>query len=339
MQKGEWVQKLNLYEGADIYTSVKQLINTIIPYLIIVLFMFYVKNHGYSYWIILLMAPLASLFMVRVFLIMHDCSHKSYWRRSPLACFIIGHVCGILTYTSFFDFRQGHVIHHATVANLEKRGDGDVWTMTVSEYNASSMWMRMVYRIFRNPFVLFFIIPVLKFIVLQRFPSAKTRIKTLWSIIFTDIMLALIIVAAHFTVGIKQFAVVELPIVFPAFAFGMWIFYVNHNFEGVYWAHDDQWDRFQAAVKGSSFCDFPDILRWFTANIGYHYIHHLNFRIPNYNLDRCYKEIPQLHEVVPLTFSQMMRSVNLAVWDESSEKLISFSDAASLIKKVSGKTT
>ncbi len=139
MQHGEWVQKLNQYEGADIYKSVTQMLVTSVPYFLLIFTMLYLVHNGYRYWTVLLLAPLASLFFVRIFLIMHDCSHKSYWRRSPLASFIIGHICGIITFMAFFDFRQGHVIHHATVANLDKRGEGDVWTMTVNEYKASSV--------------------------------------------------------------------------------------------------------------------------------------------------------------------------------------------------------
>lgn len=326
MQHGEWVQKLNQYEGADIYKSVTQMLVTSVPYFLLIFTMLYLVHNGYRYWTVLLLAPLASLFFVRIFLIMHDCSHKSYWRRSPLASFIIGHICGIITFMAFFDFRQGHVIHHATVANLDKRGEGDVWTMTVNEYKASSVWKRIGYRIFRNPFVLFGVGPALKFLILNRFPRGGTRAKTFWSIIFTDIMIALIIFTAHYTVGIKQYLAVQLPVAIPAFSFGIWIFFINHNFEGVYWARDDKWDRFQAAVKGSSFFNFPGILRWFTANIGYHYIHHLNYRIPNYNLDRCYREIPELQEVKTLTYSQMNRSITLALWDEAREKLIRFSE-------------
>jgi omega-6 fatty acid desaturase (delta-12 desaturase) len=301
--------------------------------------MFYLLERGYSYWFVLLLAPLASLFLVRMFLVLHDCAHKSFWRRSPLACFIIGHICGIFTFTAFFDFRQSHVIHHATVANLEKRGVGDIWTMTVTEYQASTSLKKLVYRLFRNSLILFGIGPTLLFLIQNRFPKKKSRLPTVVSILFTDILIVLIIIAAHYTVGIKQYMAVQLPVIALASSFGVWIFYINHQFEGVYWAHDDKWDRFQAAVKGSSFFTLPGILHWFTANIGYHYIHHLNYRIPNYNLDRCYKEIPELHEVLPLTLAQVIRSLKLALWDESSEKLIRFSELTRKNNEVPGSRT
>jgi omega-6 fatty acid desaturase (delta-12 desaturase) len=198
--------------------------------------------------------------------------------------------------------------------------------MTVDEYNSASALKRTAYRVFRNPFVLFLIIPPILFLILNRFPTLKARASTKWSIIFTDIMIALIIVAAHYTVGVRSYVAVQLPVLLLSSTIGVWIFFINHQFEGVYWAHDDKWDRFQAAVKGSSFVNFPSILRWFTANIGFHYIHHLNYRIPNYNLDRCYREIPELHEVQPLKFLRVLRSLNLALWDDNSQRLIGFEE-------------
>jgi omega-6 fatty acid desaturase (delta-12 desaturase) len=221
MEHGEWVRKLVAYEGADIFKSVQQLITSFVPYFILMYTMSLLISNGHIYWFVLALAPVASLFMVRIFLIMHDCSNKSYWRRSSLVSFIIGHICGVFTFMSFFHFREGHVIHHATVANLDKRGDGDVWTMTVNEYRASPLWKKIVYRVFRNPFFLFGIAPAVKFLLINRLPTSTKRVKTILSIIFTDIMIGLIIFLAYKTVGIRQYLAIQVPVAIPGLSLGV----------------------------------------------------------------------------------------------------------------------
>jgi omega-6 fatty acid desaturase (delta-12 desaturase) len=229
--------------------------------------------------------------------------------------------------TPFFDWQRNHGIHHANVANLDKRGNGDVWTMTLNEYRSAKFRDRLRYRFFRNPFFLFGIAPPLLFFILYRFPRKSTRRKDYFSIILTNIALALIIVAAYYTVGIKNYFAVQLPILLISTPIGVWLFYIQHQFENVYWDHSDGWDLINAAINGSSFYNLPGPLRWFTGNIGYHNIHHLKPRIPCYNLKRCYDNVPDLHYIVPITLSASFKSLHLHLWDEDTKKLISFKEA------------
>jgi omega-6 fatty acid desaturase (delta-12 desaturase) len=325
MNRIEWAAKLVQYETSSVKKIIWQIASAFVPYLALLTIMFFMFSNGYPYGAVLAFSPLAALFLVKIFIILHDCCHKSYLKGSPVGCFILGHICGVFTFTSFFDFRQSHVIHHATVANLDKRGIGDIWTMTAEEYRLASSGIKFVYRVFRNPLFLFIIAPPLKFILTQRFPNRISRRKELLSIFFTDFMITLIILVAHFTIGINAYIAVQLPVICIASTLGVGIFYINHQFENAYWARDKECNRIIAALRGSSFYKFPGILAWFTDSIEYHHIHHLNFRIPNYNLKRCYEDIDELHKMKPLILRDALRSMFLALWDERTEKLISFS--------------
>ncbi len=325
MDRIPWVSQLSRYEGAGVAQSLAQIVTSFVPYFLLLTAQFVILQRGYPYWMAAALVPLAGLFLVRIFIILHDCSHKSYLGRSVGACFVAGHICGILTFTSFFEFRRSHVLHHANVGNLEKRGIGDIWTMTVDEYRSARPWKRALYRMFRNPFFLFGIAPTLKFVVLQRFPTGTTRSKELMSIIFTDVMIGLIILAAHFTIGIKMYMALQLPVIALASSIGVWLFYIQHQFENVYWAHEREYDRFKAAMKGSAFYNLPGILRWFTGNIGYHHVHHMNYRIPNFNLKKCYDQTPELRAAETITPAGGFACMSRALWDEKTRKLITFS--------------
>ncbi len=327
MGRPEWVVELSKFEDSGIEKSLRQTIATFIAYFTLLAAMYLLLHYGYPYWTALLLAPVAALFGVKIFIILHDCSHKSYLGRSVSGCFILGHLCGILTFTSFFAFRRSHLIHHATVSNLEKRGAGDIWTLTVKEYLAAPAWKRAVYRIFRNPFFLFGIAPTLLFILTNRFPKMIDRSKEVWSIIFTDLSLALIILAAHFTIGLKLYLAIQLPVIYLAAGFGVWIFYIQHQFENAYWSHNDQYDGHRAAMEGSSFYKLPRVLDWFSGSIGYHHLHHVNFRVPNFNIKDCYSQTPQLQQVHPITVWEGFRHMRLALWDEDAGKLVSFGAA------------
>jgi len=324
MDRAAWAIKLNQYETSDPRKIVWQCVSAFVPYLALMAIMFWSLSQGYSYVFVLALAPWAALFLVKIFMILHECSHKSYLKGSPLGCFILGHICGIFTFTALFDFRQTHVIHHATVANLDKRGIGDITTMTVKEYLAATPWIKFWYRLFRNPLFLFVVAPTLKFVVQQRFPKPIMRTKEVLSVLFTDLILVLILWAAYLTVGLKTYFLVQLPVIAMASSLGVWIFYSNHQFENVYWAHTKDCSRIKAALLGSSFYRFPKLLAWFTDSIEYHHIHHLNFRIPNYNLKKCSQEIPELRAIPPRTLKEGLEAMFLALWDESSGKLISF---------------
>lgn len=323
MKNPEWLSDLKKYESSVGSKSILQLSVNLFSFLIIITIMFYLILHDYPYWTVLLLSLPAAGFHIRLFIIMHDCGHNSFFKSSK-ACSVIGIICGILTFTPYNDWRKSHAQHHSSVSNLDQRGKGDIWTMTVSEYKSSPILTKIKYRIFRNPFFLFGLAPMFLFLVLYRFPHKNIGKKELKSVLFTDLILIAIITLMIFTVGIKAYLLVFLPITFIAFTTGTWLFYVQHQFKKVYWEKADLWDRVKAAMKGSSFYKLPLLLRWFSGNIGYHHIHHLSPRIPNYNLPVCFKNIPELRNVIPMTLFSSFKSLFLNLWDEESKELVSF---------------
>jgi acyl-lipid omega-6 desaturase (Delta-12 desaturase) len=326
MKKPDWVDKLQPYAESNTINSLLYVLTSIVPYVTLVVIMLLLFHRGYPYWIILLLAVPAVGFYVRTFMILHDCSHSSFVT-SKLISYLLGHLCGFITLTPFFDWQRNHGIHHATVSNLDKRGTGDVWTMTVKEYLSTDVIGRMQYRFFRNPFFLFGIAPTILFCIMYRFPQKSTRRKDYFSIVITDAVLAGIILTAHYTIGLKIFFAVQLPVVIVAVSIGMWLFFVQHQFENVYWARNVNWDLVSAAIKGASFYKLPEVLRWFSGNIGYHNIHHLKPRIPGYNLKKCYDNVPELHDIKSITLLTSLKSLHLHLWNEDTLKLVSFKEA------------
>ena len=289
----------------------------------------YVMNLSLAlpYWITLLLAiPTAGLF-VRTFIIMHDCSHGSFlpWRRANDA---LGFVTGVLTLFPFEQWRRDHAMHHASSGDLDRRGHGDVATLTVREYLARPWWGRVKYRLFRNPAVLFGLGP-LQLMIGQRFQprdvSTKDKgVRSVWvtnAAITAGILLCLTLVSWRFLV------LVYLPAMYIAGAVGIWLFYVQHQFEDAYWKKHDEWDYVTAAIKGSSYFKLPKILQWFTGNIGLHHVHHLGPRIPNYNLQRCHDENALFHNASVMTLSRSFAVLRLTLWEEEKGRLVGFSAA------------
>jgi acyl-lipid omega-6 desaturase (Delta-12 desaturase) len=283
-----------------------------------------------GYWLALLVAVPAAGFLVRLFMIQHDCGHGSFFRYRAANDWV-GRVIGALTLTPYDAWRRAHSIHHATSGNLERRGIGDVSTLTVREYLALPRWRRLGYRLYRNPFVLFGLGPAYLFIVVQRLPSSVQRSGwEAWiSTMATNAAIAAIIAAMMWAVGVKPFLLVQLPITLLAASIGVWLFYVQHQFEDTYWAGSPAWSQHEAALHGSSHYDLPAILRWFTANIGVHHVHHLSSRIPYYRLPRVLRDFPELKGVGRLTLLQSLACVPLVLWDEGRQRLISFRDLRS----------
>lgn len=323
MDRSNWISSLKKYEGGDSGKSLFQLMLTLFCYSLLVSSMFYLVYTGKPYWISLLLAVPAAGFHIKTFIIMHDCGHNSYFK-NPGLCTLTGRICGLITFTPYYDWRRSHAIHHASVSNLDKRGIGDVWTLTVEEYRSSPVIKKMIYRIFRNPVFLFGIAPVFLFLIIMRFPHDNMSRKELKSILLTDLMLGIIITALSLLFGFPVVLKVILPIVFLSTMGGVWLFYVQHQFENVYWAHSSVWSLEKAALNGSSYYKLPGIINWFSGNIGLHHIHHLNSRIPNYNLRKCFREIPQVKDIKPITFFHSIKLAFLNLWDEKSGKLINF---------------
>lgn len=246
--------------------------------------------------ITLLLAILSSGFLVRLFIIFHDCGHGAFFK-SAKANKVVGIILGILAFTPYYKWHNQHQIHHATTGNLDKRGIGDVWTMTVEEYLNSGKWKRTVYKAFRNPFVMFSIGPLFMIFVQNRFPKKFMTKKEKSNMHFTNLALVLIATAMSLLIGLKAYLIIQLPVIIFSHILGLWLFYIQHQFEGVSWYRSSNGDYKTAAIDGSSFLKLPAVLQWFTGNIGFHHLHHLSPRIPNYNLARCQYENDLFKEV------------------------------------------
>ncbi len=308
-----------------------QILDTLIPYALLWALAIILFHHNVSLWLCLIPVVIAAPFLVRIFVIFHDCCHSSFFSAN-WANQLTGYLTGILTFTPFQDWRQAHIRHHATAGNLDKRGVGDIWTLTVEEYLAAPKMKRIVYRTFRNPFFLFGFGPAFVFLILQRFSQKGIQHKGRLSVYLTNLGMLSIALLAAATIGLKTYLLIQLPITIIAATLGLWLFYVQHQYEEVYWARDDVRDSVKAAMEGSSYYKLPRIAQWFTGNIGLHHIHHLNPSIPNYNLQACHDEIQKFQHIEPLGIRKSLKSLRIHLWDENTKKLISFK-AMKLIRK------
>ncbi len=271
----------------------------------------------------LALSVLAAAFLVRVFIVFHDCCHGSFLA-SRRANRIVGYVAGLLTWTPFDKWQQSHAEHHATVGDLDRRGVGDVWTLTMNEYLTATRPKRLFYRVFRNPFVMFGVGPMILFLIGNRFAGRGASRRERFSVHFTNAGLAVAVVVAHFTVGLPALLLTQLPTILLAGAAGVWLFYVQHQYEDVYWARGQAWDPMKAALQGSSYYQLPKVLQWFTGSIGLHHIHHIQPRIPFYNLKRCQDTIPAFQSVPPLGLRRSLDSLRLRVWDDTHRRMVSW---------------
>lgn len=317
------IQTVAKYAQSDYRKAIWQISNTLIPYLGLWALMIFTVLQGYSYWITLMLSVAAAGFLVRTFILFHDCCHSAFFP-SRIANKIFGNIAGIMTFTSYGDWKRTHIIHHSASGDLDRRGVGDIWTLTVDEYLASSRLKRFAYRFFRNPLVLFIIVPPILFLILQRFTSSDAGKRERQSIIFTNSAIAAIIAVMSLTLGFWNYLAIQLPIILIAASVGMWLFYVQHQYEDVYWSRHQSWDLTKSGLEGSSYYKLPKVLQWIAGNIGLHHIHHVRANIPNYNLQRCYDEVPALQTVAPLTLGKSLKSLWLNLWDEQGQKLVSF---------------
>mgnify|MGYP001791640485 FL=1 len=318
---GSWQEVIMKYNKPQLCKSIWQICNSIVPYIIMWYLMY--KSLVYSYWVTLLLSVIASGFLIRIFIIFHDCGHRSFFK-SKRANNIVGIIMGIITFTPFFKWHHQHWIHHATSGNLDKRGIGDVWTMTVEEYLKSSRWERFLYRSFRNPFIMFTLGPVLVVFVQNRVTKKQMTRLEKRNYYFTNIILLLMAASISLVIGVKAYLLIQLPVLLISHSIGIWLFYIQHQYDDVTWERDNKWNYKSSAFSGSSFLKLPVVFQWFTGNIGFHHVHHLSSKIPNYNLAKCHYDNEIFKDVKPIILFSTFKALKLGLWDEANRQMISF---------------
>lgn len=321
-----WRETLAPYAQARVSRGLADLATSVLPYVALSVAMYF--SLEVSYALTLVLAVPTSGFALRTFVVFHDCTHGSFMP-SRRANAWLGKALGLIMFSSFLSWRHDHLVHHATSGDLDRRGQGDVPTLTVAEYRSRSWRARLGYRLFRNPLVMFGLGPLFAMVIDPRLVPRGARPHIRHSVLLTDAVLALGIATLCWFVGWRQFLLVQTPIALLAGAAGIWLFYVQHQFDDAYWQAHGQWSFADAALRGSSYLKLPEVLRFFTANIGFHHVHHLSARIPNYNLKRAHDENPALQAVPTLSLWDGMRAVRLKLWDEDEGKLVTFAQARS----------
>jgi len=321
LQNVKWIEIIRNYQVPDLNQAVGQILTSVVPYIgLMILMVFTIKI---SYWTLLLVIP-AGGFAIRTFIIFHDCGHQSFFgAKNKRANDVLGVITGILTFTPYHFWRRAHAKHHATVAKLDQRGKGDVWMLTVDEWNEASRWKKLAYRVYRNPLVLFTVGAWFNIIVAQRIPFPGMDPQDKRSILLTDLALLVIAVSISLVIGWRAYLLIQIPVMMIAASVGVWLFYVQHQFPGAYWARKDEWDYLTACLEGSSFYKLPDVLRFFTGNIGFHHLHHLSHLVPNYHLPRLSREQPEF-AVQPITLRDTRKLLDIRLYDESTRSYVGY---------------
>lgn len=309
------------YEKTDRKTSIYQLINTLGP--LVLLWTASYFSLSVSYWLTLLFAVPAAGFVIRTFIIFHDCCHGSFFKNRR-ANDILGTITGVLTLVPYRQWKHSHSIHHAGSSNLDKRGIGDIWIMTVDEYTAAKPLQRLYYRIYRNPLVMFVLGPIAVFLIQYRFNAKGARRKERMNTYLTNVSIVALYGVLILAVGWQAFLLVQLPVVFVSGFLGIWLFYVQHQFEDTYFEHDEEWSYVNAAVEGSSYYKLPKLLQWITGNIGFHHVHHLSPKVPNYNLELAHNASPPLQKATTITLGTSLQALKYRLWDEERKAFVSF---------------
>lgn len=306
--------------GLDILTSV-------VPYVGLSVAMYLLID--VSYWLVLPLSILAAGFLVRTYIVFHDCAHGSFlpW---PKANEWMGSFCALLVFTPFARWRHQHAVHHATSGDLDRRGTGDVPTMTVEEYYARPRKQRIGYRLFRNPLVMFGVGPIWAMIIGPRIISRDARSRIRRSVWRTNLALAVAVAAMVWIVGWQEFLLVQMVTALLAGSAGVWLFYVQHQFEDAYWQDSDAWSYDDAALRGSSYLKLPKVLQFFSGNIGLHHVHHLSTRVPNYNLQRAHEAYPAFQQVPTLSMWDGIKCARLKVWDDRSQRMVGWREARAI---------
>ncbi|MDP5275525.1 fatty acid desaturase [Chengkuizengella axinellae] len=311
------------FEKSSTKSSTRQILNTFLPFFLLWFAAYLSLN--VSFWLSLLFSVPASGFLVRIFIIFHDCCHQSFFK-SRKKNDILGFVSGVLTLFPYEKWKREHSIHHATNGNLNKRGTGDIWVLTVEEYVKASFWKRLAYRLYRNPFIMFGLGPIYILIILNRFNAKDARRKERISTYITNLFIVALYVFMCFAIGWKAFIMIQAPILFVSGVLGIWLFYVQHQFEDSYFEEEENWDYVKAAIDGSSYYKLPKVFQWITGNIGFHHVHHLSSKIPNYNLEKVHKSITELKKATTIKIGSSLKSLRFKLWDERRKTFITFKE-------------
>ncbi|THF75771.1 Delta(5) desaturase DesA [Cohnella fermenti] len=312
------------FENTDTRRSVRQLFTSLVP--LAALWYGSYLSLSVSFILSLVIGVVAAGFVLRTFIIFHDCCHMSFFRNRKLNK-IVGTITGAITLTPFEQWKYSHAMHHATSSNLDKRGIGDIWILTVEEYRAASVWKKLQYRIYRNPIVMFGLGPIYIFLLLYRFNRRGAKRKERINTYVTNLLIVLLYAALILLVGWKAFLLVQVPIFWFSGVFGIWLFYVQHQFEESYFEKDDEWSYVKAAVEGSSYYKLPKLLQWMSGNIGFHHVHHLSPKVPNYRLEEAHNATPPLQQATTITLRTSLASLRFKLWDEAGRRFVRFRDA------------
>jgi acyl-lipid omega-6 desaturase (Delta-12 desaturase) len=319
--KGGWRNAIAPYERPSVKRSVWQIINTCVPFFL--LWYGAYRSLTVSYWLTLALAVPAAGLLVRIFIIFHDCCHGSFFANRT-ANEIVGTLTGILTLCPYDQWRHSHAVHHATSGNLDRRGMGDIWTLTVQEYLERSPLQRLGYRLYRNPLIMFGLGPLFVFTMQYRLNRKGAGQSERRNTYLVNLGIASLVALLCWGVGWQAFLLVHGPIFLLSGAAGFWLFYVQHQFEGTYFEQGNNWDYVRAALEGSSFYKLPKVLDWFTGSIGFHHIHHLSPKVPNYMLEQAHAENPLFQAVPPVSLGSSLRSLRFRIWDEHRKQLVGF---------------
>jgi omega-6 fatty acid desaturase (delta-12 desaturase) len=322
-----WRELLAPYARPRLGRSLADLATSVLPYMTLSVVMYVIADDVSVLILLALAVPLAG-FLLRTYIVFHDCAHGSFLP-SKRANKWLGIGLGLLVYTAFASWRHSHAVHHATAGDLDRRGVGDVPTMTLAEYRESSWRRRLGYRLFRNPLVMFGLGPIYALLVQPRLVSRTARARIKRSVMVTNVVLALAVGALCWFVGWRAYLLVQMPAALLAGSTGVWLFYVQHQFEDTYWRSARDWSFADAALHGSSYLALPKVLQFFTGNIGFHHLHHLNARIPNYNLQSAHHRNPLFADVPTMSLLDGLRAVRFKLWDEDRGRLVTFAKARS----------
>jgi acyl-lipid omega-6 desaturase (Delta-12 desaturase) len=320
----EWKKSLAEYQKPSLGKSLWQIAHTVVPY--VLLWVYLATNLSKPLWQTIPLIVIAAGFLVRSFIIFHDCGHMSFFK-SRRANEWFGMATGMLAFTCYHHWRWEHSGHHSTVGHLDKRGVGDLWTLTTTEFKESSPLIRTLYRVVRSPYFLFGFVPLFLFLVKQRIPSPQSSRTEHKAVHLTTVAVIAVSVGLSLVFGWKEYLIVQLSILTLAATAGSWLFYVQHQYVDTYWERSKEWDYFTASMMGSSYYKLPKILQFFSGNIGFHHIHHLNAKIPNYYLEDCQNRFEFLHAAPTIGLREGFKTAHLALWDEEQKKMVRFKDA------------